>query len=72
MKGKWLLLGVIAAVAYVLPSTAAADTATFGSTLQASHNVSVANQSGVQLSTAAPTPLVAPAYGVITNWAVRS
>ena len=73
MNAKWLLLvGAVAAVAYVLPGTAAADTAIFGSTLQASHNVSVTNQSALQLSTAAPTPLVAPADGVISNWAVRS
>lgn len=73
MKGKWsLLLSVPAAVACVLPGTAAADTATFGSTLQASHNVSITNQRAVQLSNAASSQLVAPADGVITNWAVRS
>lgn len=73
MKCKWsLLLGVIAAAACVLPSTAAADIATFGSTLQASHNVSITNQRAAQLSTAASSQLVAPADGLITNWAVRS
>ncbi len=73
MKCKWsLLVGTIAAVAYVLPSTAAADTATFGSTLQASQNVSILTQSALQLRAASPSPLAAPANGLIIRWAVRS
>ena len=73
MKCKWsLLLGVIAAAACVLPSTAVADTATFGSTLQASQNISILTQSALQLRAASPSPLTAPANGLITRFAVRS
>jgi hypothetical protein len=60
------------AAVFAMPGTAVADSATFGSTLQASQSVSVLNQSALQLSTAAPVQLVAPARGLITNWAVRS
>src|SRR5262249_36425209 len=72
VKRKWPLLLGVAAAAAILPAGAAADSATFGSTLQATQNTSLVNTRAVQLATATPTQLVAPADGLITNWAVRS
>src|SRR5689334_17113165 len=57
---------------FALPGTARADSATIGSTLTASHNVSILAASATQLATTAPDQLVIPANGLLTSWAVRS
>jgi hypothetical protein len=65
-------LGVIACLcAFAAP--AAADTATFGSNLQGSHNLSLLTSDGaMNLATTTGARLTAPATGVIGSWAVRS
>lgn len=57
---------------FALPGIARAESATIGSTLTASHNVSILAASATQLATAAPEQLVIPANGLLTSWAVRS
>jgi hypothetical protein len=66
------LLGVVACLG-ASAASAAADTATFGSKLQGSHNLSIVTSNGaMNLATTTGARLDAPANGVIKSWAVRS
>jgi hypothetical protein len=72
--GRRIAAGLgVAACLGVFATPAAADTATFGSNLQGSHNLSIVTSNGaMNLATTTGARLDAPANGVIKSWAVRS